>query len=118
MFQYRCSIVRVIDGDTVVLDIDLGFHTTVRESCRLRGIDAPEVRGEERPQGLESKAFLEWLISASDKSDDKFVCHTVRDRQGKYGRYLVDLWMETSVGDEICVNTVMVEEGYAEEYDK
>ena len=117
MYEYSCDVVRVIDGDTVVLDIHLGFHVTVRESCRLRGIDAPEIRGEERPEGLESKQFLEWLVEAFDKKEDEFVCHTHKDRQGKYGRYLVDLWMITPLKDEICVNIVMVEEGYAEKYE-
>jgi len=113
MYEYACQPVRVIDGDSIVLDIDLGLHITARESCRLWGIDAPEIRGEERPQGLDSRKFLEWLIDG----DYKFICHTHRDKKGKYGRYLVDLWMINSVDEEVCINTTMVEEGYAEKYD-
>lgn len=105
-FFYRCVPQRIIDGDTVVLKIDLGLNVSVTEPCRLKGINAPEIRGLERPEGLESKAFLEWLL---DGPSD-FACQTYKDRTGKYGRYLVDLY-----ADEVCVNEAMVAEGYAEE---
>lgn len=50
---------RVIDGDTVVLDIDLGFDTWLRnQTIRLYGLNTPEITGEEKPEGLKSKAWL------------------------------------------------------------
>lgn len=62
MYEYRATLDRVVDGDTVYLVVDLGFHIQVRMSFRLLGIDTPEVRGEERPEGLVAKAALEAML--------------------------------------------------------
>lgn len=61
-YARKAKVVRVIDGDTVVLDVDLGFYLTVRMSCRLFGIDAPEVVGETRASGLASRDYLAELL--------------------------------------------------------
>jgi micrococcal nuclease len=61
MYDYNATMVRVVDGDTVELDVDLGFYVTHRMRCRIYGIDAPEVRGKEREEGLASKTYLERL---------------------------------------------------------
>ena len=106
-YFYRCTPQRVIDGDTVVLDIDLGMNISITEPCRLSGIDAPELRGFTRYEGLESKAFLTHLIDG----DHKFACQTYKDRTGKYGRYIVTLYM-----DDECINDIMIERGYAKPY--
>lgn len=59
MWEYRANLVRVIDGDTYVLDIDLGFHITVRETIRLYGIDCPE---SSTPEGQRAREFAqEWF---------------------------------------------------------
>ena len=62
MYEYRARITRVIDGDTVEAEIDLGFHVTFTATLRLTGINAPETRGTERPQGLASTRYLESLL--------------------------------------------------------
>ena len=72
MFEYRCKIVKVVDGDTVDVDIDLGFGVWLKgERVRLYGIDTPESRTsdkEEKVYGLAAKEFLkkmcddEWMI--------------------------------------------------------
>lgn len=63
MYQYHATLARVIDGDTFALDIDLGFHITVRETVRLFGIDCPEIRTEE---GKRAKAFTEaWFAGCT-----------------------------------------------------
>lgn len=56
MWQYHASLVRIIDGDTYVFDIDLGFHITIRETVRLYGIDCPEIRTED---GKRAKVFAQ-----------------------------------------------------------
>ena len=59
LYRYKAEIVRVYDGDTVWADIDLGFNTWRRnEPLRLWGIDTPEVRGDERPEGLTVRDIL------------------------------------------------------------
>ena len=107
-YWYRCKPVRVIDGDTVVLNVDLGFDIWMERVCRLRGIDAPEVRGLERPEGQKSKASLDWILSEGDHSHF-MKCY--KDRTGKYGRYIIDLYQ-----DGHSINEIMVNEGYAERY--
>ena len=88
MFEYNCTIVKVIDGDTVDVDIDLGFGVWLKKQrIRLYGIDTPESRTrdlEEKKYGLIAKAFvLAHLPLGSTRT-----LTTVQDKTGKYGRIL------------------------------
>lgn len=84
LYQYRAEITRVIDGDTVVADIDLGFHTWRRdEHLRLWGIDTPELHGDTKVAGEKAKEAL----SARVLNQQLVIC-TIKDEQEKYGRYL------------------------------
>ena len=88
MFEYQCKIVKVIDGDTVDVDIDLGFGVWLKKQrIRLYGIDTPESRTrdlEEKKYGLVAKAFvLAHLPLGSTRT-----LTTVKDKVGKYGRIL------------------------------
>jgi len=104
-YIYSAIITRVIDGDTVVLDIDLGMGAWMHEvHCRLGGIDAPEIRGNERRHGLMA---MEYLISISG-FNGSVIIKTHRDKTGKYGRYIVDLWH-----DGTNLNQRMIDDGYA-----
>lgn len=108
LYRYRAVITAVYDGDTVTADIDLGLHVWLRgEKLRLARIDAPELRGAERPQGLVSRDFLRGLVLG-----ESVWLHTVR--RGKYGRYLAELWLD----DDRNVNDVMVASGQAQPYGK
>lgn len=91
-FTYHAVVVRVIDGDTVKLDIDLGFGVWMRNhSIRLLGVHAPELfSGNDRAAGAAAKAALEKMIPAG--SD--IVLQSMKDRTDKYGRYLGQLWNE------------------------
>lgn len=105
LYHYRAKIVAVYDGDTVTADIDLGFHVWLRgEKLRLIRINAPEVRGPERPQGLKSRDALRRHILGK-----KVIVETIKDRKGKYGRYLAEIWL----GEE-NVNDWLVSQGLAE----
>jgi len=114
MYTYRVEkVVRVIDGDTVELLIDLGFNTLTKQKIRLRAIDAPEIRGPERLEGLKSKEYLEHLLNDDDV--EQLYVETVKDKQGKYGRYLCTISAkkkDTSI--EVLINNQMVIDGYAE----
>ena len=88
VYEYSCKIVRVVDGDTVDVDIDLGFGVWMhKERIRLHGIDTPESRTrdlEEKKFGLLAKAQVEHFLPKG--SIQTLV--TVRDKAGKFGRIL------------------------------
>ena len=108
MWAYRAELVRVIDGDTVEVKIDLGFHVFTVQKLRLMGINAPEVRGASRPAGLEASHHLSVLI---DQLAPISVM-TKRDKQGKYGRYLAVL----QGSDGCSINERMIQDGHAVTY--
>ena len=88
MYEYRCNIVKVIDGDTVDVDIDLGFGVwIINERVRLYGVDTPESRTrdlEEKKYGLLATSFvLKYLPEGSCQT-----LVTVKDKAGKFGRVL------------------------------
>lgn len=101
-FQYQARLVEVIDGDTLDLELDLGFQMTHHARVRLVGADTHEVYGvdadsEEAEKGRTEAAFVaEWLKMAErgyEGEDEWFlIASTLRDRTGKYGRYLADVF--------------------------
>ena len=107
MYEYRAYVKKVYDGDTVTVDIDLGFDVVLQsQKIRLLKINAPEVRGKSRPEGLVSRDALR------EKVLDKWITiKTKKDKKGKFGRWLGELWI-----DDTCVNDWLLTEGYAEEY--
>ena len=105
--KYKAKVRRVVDGDTLDLDIDLGFRITLRERVRLMGIDTPETRTRdpvEKANGLKSKEFVKGFVA------DGSVVIRVHGF-GKFGRPLVDLYK----GD-ICLNERLVQMGLAVPY--
>ena len=88
MYQYRVEIRKIVDGDTVDVDIDLGFGVWLRnERIRLYGIDTPESRTrdkEEKKYGLAAKAYLTECIETADT----VILATNKDAEGKFGRML------------------------------
>ena len=111
MYHYKIKkINRVIDGDTVDLDIDLGFSITLTQRVRLKDIDAPETRTkdlEEKERGLAAKVWLEEQLSR----EGEWVIETYKE--DKYGRILGTLYL---VGDSVTINEWMINEGIAESY--
>ena len=89
MFEYKCVITKIIDGDTVDVDIDLGFDCWLRKQrIRLYGIDTPESRTrdkQEKRYGLAAKRFVLDFIPVGSSAILK------TKQKGKYGRYLGDL---------------------------
>ena len=103
-YVYDARVVNVVDADTLDLDIDLGCNVTVRERVRLHRVNAWETRGEEREKGLAAKAYVEVLVH---RHPDVLV-RTHKDKRGKYGRYLAELY----IGD-VNINDALVEAGHA-----
>jgi len=110
MYTYKAKVVRVVDGDTVDLKIDLGFDIWIHERVRLKDIDAPEVRTrdlQEKEKGLESKAFVEEQF---EKHGEDVIVHT-EYRRGKYGRTVGDI--EFKNGSKLCL--MLLKTGNAKE---
>jgi len=110
MYEYNCKIVRVVDGDTVDVDIDLGFDTwKCGERIRLYGIDTPECRtrdAEEKKYGLMAKKFVEQCLHKGGT----YVL-TTREK-GKFGRYLGVIML----GGRTSINAALVSEHLAVPY--
>jgi micrococcal nuclease len=107
LYQYKADITKVYDGDTITADIDLGFNTWRRnEHLRMNGIDAPEVKGDEKAEGIKARDAL-----AARILDKTLMICTIKDKTEKFGRYLVNVY----IGDEL-VNDWMVAQGYAVPY--
>ena len=88
MYEYRCEILNVVDGDTVDLKIDLGFSINYNMRVRLAHINTPEMN---TPEGVKAKNYLISKINELLKTDDCFICRTEKDRKDKYGRYLATI---------------------------
>ena len=109
LYFYKAKVTGVYDGDTCTVSIDLGLSTWVLgEKIRLHRINAPEVRGEERERGLRSRDYLRELIL-----DREIMLQTVKDKKGKYGRYLGEIWLRQD-GEWKNVNDMLVAAGHAE----
>lgn len=115
MYEYKAIIKKVYDGDTITVDIDLGFGVWLqKQSIRLYGINTPEIRGEERPAGLTSKdALLKWIPLESE-----IILRTHKDSKEKYGRWLGEILVpdEVNRGQLVNVNEELVKGGYAVKY--
>jgi len=111
MYEYFCEVTRIVDGDTLDVDIDLGFATKLtKQRIRMLGIDTPESRTrdlEEKARGLLSKKFL--LSTCPIGSTIRLRSHG----KGKFGRILGEIF--TPEG-EVSINKQMCDEGYAVEY--
>lgn len=111
MYQYKVKkINRVIDGDTVDLDIDLGFGVTLSHRVRLKDVNAAETKTlnlEEKKKGITARLWLEKELSRQGE----WIIETTKE--DKYGRILGTLYL---VGDPVTVNERMLNEGVAVPY--
>ena len=117
MYEYRCKIDRVVDGDTVDLDIDLGFGIWLRkERVRLYGIDTPESRTrdlEEKKYGLAAKSYVQSFLPVGSMQ----TLRTTKDDKGKFGRILGEFVVYDTVTDSSrTLNQIMIDEHYGVEY--
>jgi len=111
LYVYKAKVLKVIDGDTLQLDIDLGMCVHFVEHVRLIGINTPETYGvkkdsEEYKAGIKAKeAVISW-VEGKD-----VIIETSKDKKEKYGRYLVKLYF-----DNICLNDKLISENLAKPY--
>ena len=120
MYEYKVEVLRVVDGDTVDVNIDLGFGIWMRkERVRLYGIDTPESRTRDKTEkvfGLAAKKRLKELLGKKCVLKT-FAARDGEDMKGKFGRILGDFNVYYSNEDRWCmVSAVMIEEGHAVSY--
>lgn len=116
MYEYKCKILRVVDGDTVDIDIDLGFGVWMhKERVRMMGIDTPESRTRdtvEKAFGLASKKRLKELLPIGSIQVLKTeIDKSGEDKKGKFGRILGDFLI-----DDKRATDILIEEGHAVAY--
>ena len=126
LYVYQLDNIRVIDGDTIDADIDLGFHITVRKRIRLYGINTPEIRLQSKIKNLEDRKKQKNLgLSAKARlseicSENSIYLESVKI--GKYGRVVGNLYfIEDDMGieeDFVSINDLLITEGHAEVYNK
>jgi micrococcal nuclease len=108
LYHYRAHVTAVYDGDTCMVDIDLGLSTWMHgEKLRLNRINAPEMTGTDKPKGAAARDFLRGLIL-----NKELTLQTIKDAREKYGRYLAELWIEKD-GALLNVNDELVRAGHA-----
>ena len=107
LYFYNAEVVSVYDGDTIIVNIDLGFNIWIHnERLRLSGINAPEIRTkdkDEKKRGLQARDYLRSLIQGK-----KILIKTLKDKKGKYGRYLAEIYLNRE-----NINDKLVKNGYA-----
>tara|TARA_R110002060_G_scaffold36229_1_gene47174 strand:- start:580 stop:903 length:324 start_codon:yes stop_codon:yes gene_type:complete len=107
MYEYKAQVIGVYDGDSITVDIDLGFGVFMKgQKIRLLGINTPELRGEEREEGLVARDALRARIMGQS-----IIIKTHKDTKGKYGRWLG----EVILGPQ-NINEWLLTEGYAKPY--
>jgi endonuclease YncB( thermonuclease family) len=122
IYIYKAELIRVVDGDTVDLIIDLGFDTSRKERFRLYGIDAPELRFE---AGKAAKAWLEDALTPLEAIYIQTIQLSTKAKRDKYGRFLAVLYDRFPQAGQIVaqpvsfplhsVNLAMVDLGHAKE---
>lgn len=130
MYQYKAILQKVVDGDTLEIDIDLGMLVWVHgEKIRLLGVNTPEVYGVKKgsdvwEKGNKASEFVKSVL----KEHDEVLVETVKDKKEKYGRYLAVVYIKIepailtglteirSIGDFYCLNDILIAKGLAQKY--
>jgi micrococcal nuclease len=114
-FIYDAKVIKIVDGDTIDAEIDLGFNVKIKERIRFAGINTPELKSKdpnERSRALKAKQFVEeWF----KKYNYHCVLKTIKSepKKGKYGRYIA--YVMDPLQRE-CLNTILLEKGLADIY--
>ena len=117
MYTYKIKLDRVVDGDTIDAEIDLGFDIKVKKRVRFMGINAPESRTkdlEEKAKGIAAKDRVKQLLEGCENITLK--SHGV----GKFGRCLGEIMLDMIDGNQkltlVSLNELLIKEGHAKEY--
>lgn len=108
MFEYPALVTRVVDSDTLRLQIDCGFCIHCDITVRLAGLNCPE------RNTVKGKAAAQFTADWLAKRLGKITVRTVKDKTEKYGRYLAHVW---DIEANECLNAVLLDAGHAKPYD-
>ena len=109
MYEYRAFVRKVYDGDTITVDIDLGFNVVLKnQKIRLSKINTPEIRGKSREEGIKVRNIVRSRIA-----NKWVIIKTQKDKKGKYGRWLGEVYCD---GCEESLNAWLLNEGHAVAY--
>ena len=104
----RCGrVLRVVDGDTLDIEIDLGWSLKFTERVRLAEVDTPEARGPERAEGMKATAFVQGWV---DRNEGECLIHSTEYARGKYGRTIAVVYPR---GGGVSLNDLLVKHGFA-----
>lgn len=106
-YCYDAKVVSIYDGDTITVEIDLGFNVITKQKIRFYGVNTFEIRGEEREKGLLAKQFVVDRIK-----DKKIKLYTIKDKTGKYGRYLGIIYYNDMDNKEVNLNLELIENNH------
>ena len=104
MYVYNCKVLNVVDGDTIDIEIDLGFHIKVKERVRLLGVDTPEVFGQNaEAAGTVASEFTKTWIRERQAIWDRFSYHSIKyNARDKYGRSLgILMWTGSKLSESL-----------------
>ena len=113
MYEYKAKILKIVDGDTMDVEIDLGFNMHANMRLRLSGLDTEDLNDsnlQKRSMAKDAKARVEELVS--QKGKDFVVVRTIKDRKEKFGRYLATIVFQ----DNTNLNETLLSEGLAKPY--
>ena len=111
MYEYGCKVTRVVDGDTIDVDLDLGFDIIYKCRVRLYGIDTPESRTRDKDEKARGKLAAKFLQDAISNGNHVILQTQLKDSKGKFGRVLASV-----IVDGIDINQQMIEKYMAVKY--
>ena len=111
MYEYSCTVTRVVDGDTIDVILDLGFSVLHKCRVRLYGIDTPESRTKDEDEKARGKLAAKYLEDSINNGTEIILRSKLKDSKGKYGRVLGEI-----IVDNININQSMIEKYLAVKY--
>ena len=101
LYWYKATYVTAYDGDTITVDIDLGFGAWLKgQTVRLYGIDAPEIKGVTHDAGIITRDYVRQRLSATPD----ILLYTYKDKKEKYGRWLADIYIREEKLNQTLLN--------------
>tara|TARA_A100000172_G_scaffold76704_1_gene60446 strand:+ start:3477 stop:3842 length:366 start_codon:yes stop_codon:yes gene_type:complete len=112
MYKYKAKLVRVVDGDTADVMIDLGFDTWVKARLRFKGVDTWEKRTRDKAEKIKGLAATAFTATYLELNDGNFTIQSYG--KGKYGRVLAEIFID---GEDKSLNQLLIENGHAYVYE-
>jgi micrococcal nuclease len=113
LYHYKATVIKVVDGDTIDVRVDLGFNVFHKVRLRLMGLNTAELRSANLEEKAEGLAAREYVKAWFDKRGYDVVVNTVMDKSEKYGRILADVYDPAGLD---CLNNDMLASGIAKPY--